>query len=32
MINARVVMSTQCLIMLNGYGVMLNSRVVLSTH
>ena len=30
MINARVVMSTQCLIMLKGYGVMLNSRVVLS--
>ena len=30
MINARVVMSTQCLIMLKGYGVLLNSRVVLS--
>ena len=32
MINARVIMTTQCLIMLKGYGVMLNSRAVLSTR
>ena len=30
MINARVVMTTQCLIMLKGYGVILNSRVLSS--
>ena len=32
MINASVIMTTQCLIMLKGYGVMLNSRAVLSTR
>ena len=32
MINVRVIMTTQCLIMLKGYGVMLNSRAVLSTR
>ena len=32
MINVRVIMTTQCLIMLKGYGVMLNSRAVLFTR
>ena len=32
MLNLRVVLSTQSLIMLKGYGVMFNSHAVLSTQ